>query len=65
MMPRPNHSIKIIRLTNSGEFVDRCELTNALYELNWDRERPAYSFGVEVKAEAPKLPKLTVLYIHG
>ncbi len=62
---RPNDDIKIIRLTNSGEFVDRCELTNALYELNWDRPRPPESFGVDVCTGARPLPKLTVLYIHG
>src|SRR5437867_2861627 len=52
LIPRPDECIKIIRLTNSGEFVDRCELTNALYELNWDRDRPANSFGVIAKANA-------------
>jgi len=65
LIPRPDDAIKIIRLTNSGEFVDRCELTNALYELNWDRERPKNSFGAITKAEAQRLPKLTVLYVHG
>src|SRR5262245_19600807 len=62
---RPNSEIKIIRLTNSGEFADRCELTNALYELNWNRTRPAGSFGVYVCPDARPLPKLAVLYIHG
>jgi hypothetical protein len=62
---RPNESIKIIRLTNSGEFVERCELTNALYELNWDRTIPSGSFGANKNPEAKKLPKLAVLYIHG
>jgi hypothetical protein len=62
---RPSGSVKVIRLTNAGEFVDRCELTDALYELNWDRERPDGSFGVAVHPDAPSLPKLTVLYIHG
>jgi hypothetical protein len=65
LIPRPDTSIKVIRLTNSGEFVDRCELTNALYELNWDRERPENAFGAEVSAEAQRLPKLTILYVHG
>lgn len=62
---RPNESIKIIRLTNAGEFVKRCELTNALYELNWDRSRPHNSFGVRVRSDAKSLPKLVLLYIHG
>jgi hypothetical protein len=52
-------------LTNAGEFVDRCELTNALYELNWDRERPKISFGATIKEGARSLPKLAVLYVHG
>src|SRR5262245_52373861 len=62
---RPNDDLKIIRLTNSGEFVDRCELTNVLYELNWNRPRPANSFGVKVGPGAISLPKLVLLYIHG
>ena len=62
---RPNDDIKVIRLTNSGEFADRCELTNALYELNWDRERPSNSYGVDVKEGAISLPKLVLLYVHG
>lgn len=63
LISRPNDSIKIIRLTNSGEFVDRCELTNALYELNWDRELPSYQ--ARRAPDAKKLPKLAVLYVHG
>ena len=62
---RPNDDLKVIRLTNSGEFADRCDLTNALYELNWDRPRPPTSFGVKVKPGASHLPKLVLLYIHG
>ena len=65
LLPRPDNAIKIIRLTNSGEFVDRCEFTNALYELNWDRERPEHSFGAVTKPEAQRLPKLTIMYVHG
>ena len=65
LIQRPDDSIKIIRLTNSGEFVDRCELTNALYELNWDREIPAISFGAKKKSDAETRPKLAILYIHG
>ncbi len=64
-VPRPSDTLKIIRVTNSGEFVDRCELTDALYELNWDRPVPAKSFGARVKEDAKKLPKLTILYVHG
>jgi len=62
---RPNNDIKIIRLTNAGEFADRCELTNALYELNWDRPRPLGSNRPAVKEGAISLPKLVLLYVHG
>jgi hypothetical protein len=61
---RPAHpgGILKIRLTDDGAFVDRCELTNILYELNWntpgaDRAPP--------KPGARSLPKFVVLYIHG
>jgi pimeloyl-ACP methyl ester carboxylesterase len=63
---RPNDDIKVIRLTNAGEYANRCELTNALYELNWDRPRPAQSYGADtIKPNAQSLPKLVVLYIQG
>jgi hypothetical protein len=65
MIARPDETLKVIRLTNAGEFVDRCELTNALYELNWDRQRPTGSYGAKVKPGAARLPKLVLLYIHG
>jgi hypothetical protein len=65
LIERPNDDIKVIRLTNSGEFANRCELTNALYELDWDRPRPANSFGAHRKPNAVVLPKLVVLYVHG
>ena len=61
---RPAHpgGILKIRLTDDGAFVDRCELTDILYELNWntpgaDRAPP--------KPGARSLPKFVVLYIHG
>lgn len=65
LIPRPDDSLKIIRLTNSGEFVSRCELTNALYEVNWDRKFPEEA-RMPVKQEgAVSQPKLVLLYIHG
>ena len=64
-IPRPDDGIKIINLTNSGEFADRCELTNALYELNWDRPRLPGIYGATVKPGAEHKPKLVVMYIHG
>src|SRR5262245_39533911 len=37
-MERPNSGrVVVIRLTNSGQFVDRCELTDALDELVGDK----------------------------
>ena len=61
--PRPNSgTVKVIRLTNAGEFVDRCEFTDALDELIWDL--PRGRFGPRVKPGATTLPKFTVLYIH-
>jgi pimeloyl-ACP methyl ester carboxylesterase len=65
LVARPNDSIKVIRLTNSGEFADRCELTNALYELNWDRPRPPKTYGPDIRPGAQSRPKLVLLYIHG
>ena len=62
---RPAHAGNVIkiRLTNAGEFVDRCELTDALYDLNWDL--PKGYFGTTAKSDAVSMPKLVVLYIHG
>jgi hypothetical protein len=61
---RPAHpgGILKIRLTDDGAFVDRCELSDIRYELNWntpgaDRAPP--------KPGARSLPKFVVLYIHG
>jgi dienelactone hydrolase len=57
--------VHILRLTNAGEFIDRCDLTNALNDINWDdggahrRPRPRTS------SAHPGLPKLIVLYVHG
>jgi hypothetical protein len=63
LVPRPNPgAVKIIRLTNDGEFVDRCEFTDALYELNWDVPK---SYGPATKVGAANLPRLTLLYVHG
>ncbi|MGN8092829.1 hypothetical protein [Methylobacterium sp. 22177] len=63
---RPNDSIKVIRLTNAGEFARRCDFTNALYETNWNRVSSQKPFGVEVDPDAPKdRPKLVVLFVHG
>jgi len=64
---RPGYLGKVlkIRLTDDGQFVDRCELTNVLFELNWDspalpgEPRPERVSGVR------PLPKFVVLYIHG
>jgi hypothetical protein len=62
-IPRPSHpgGILKVRLTDDGAFVDRCELSDVLYELNWNTPgvRPPSKPG------ATSLPKFVVLYIHG
>jgi hypothetical protein len=63
--PRPNSGIvKVIRLTNAGAFVNRCEFTDALYELVWDR-LPKGAFGPPRIPDAKSLARFTVLYVHG
>ncbi|MCK1574072.1 hypothetical protein [Bradyrhizobium sp. 174] len=64
---RPAHAGEVlaIRLTNAGEFVDRCELTDILYDLNWDYERCPREFRPRISPSAERLPKLVVMYIHG
>ena len=61
MRPNPGRVVSI-RLTRNGEFVDRCELTDALYEMNWDVPKP---YGPRARPDAPNLPRLAILYIHG
>src|SRR5262245_8785915 len=61
---RPAHpgGVLKIRLTNDGAFVNRCEFSDVLYELNWNTPgavRPPR------KPDARSLPKFVVLYIHG
>lgn len=64
---RPAHDGKVvtINLTNSGEFVRRCDLTDALFDLNWDLPKRPHEVRPRVKPDAKPLPKLTVLYVHG
>jgi hypothetical protein len=66
---RPGYAGQVlkIRLTDDGEFIDRCELTDVLDELNWDWDNPAYlgSQRPPIKPGAKSLPKFVVLYIHG
>ena len=66
---RPRYVGKVlkIRLTDDGEFVDRCELTDVLFELNWDWQNPAYpaKWRPPNYPDARPLPKFAVLYIHG
>ncbi len=60
--PRPNPgTVRLIRLTDSGQFVDRCELTDAVLEMVWEegRKKPP------VKAGSENLPRLAILYVHG
>lgn len=60
--------VKVIQMTDLGEFANRCQVTDALYELNWEREvGPPPDFHVAVKPGSSKTarPKFVVLYIHG
>jgi hypothetical protein len=60
---RPNSGrVVVIRLTNSGQFVDRCELTDALDELIGDKK---LAWGPKWRKGAEELPRLTLLYVHG
>ncbi|WP_124262996.1 hypothetical protein [Methylobacterium sp. XJLW] len=55
-------------MTDLGEFEDRCQVTDAFYELNWDRDvEPNNDFNVAVKPGSREMarPKFVVLYIHG
>src|SRR5262245_21648638 len=62
--PRPTPgAVRIIRLSNDGFFVNRCELTDALYELDWEKRDPDDL--PHRKPGAVPLPRLTVLYVHG
>jgi hypothetical protein len=67
LTPRPNSGVvKTIHLTNLGAFVDRCEFTDALDELVWDREQARVGHSpLAIRQGAASLPKLTVLYVHG
>jgi hypothetical protein len=66
---RPGYVGKVlkIRLTDDGKFIDRCELTDVLYELNWDWQNPAFiaKSRPPIYPGAKPLPKFVVLYIHG
>ncbi len=57
--------VRIIRLTNSGQFVRRCELTDALDELSWDSPLHPKEFRPPVKPGVKPRPKLVLLYVHG
>jgi hypothetical protein len=63
---RPGYFGKVlkIRLTNDGKFVDRCELTDVLYELNWDMPLHPNEFRPNPKPDAKPLPKFVVLYLR-
>ncbi len=64
-IPRPTEKIKIIRLTNSGEFVDRCELTDTFSDLNWDIPAAHNTPLPRTPDAIASLPKLVILYIRG
>ena len=64
---RPAHdgAVVTINLTNAGEFVRRCDLTDVLFDLNWDLPKRPHEPRPPVKTDAKPLPKLIVLYVHG
>ena len=63
---RPNTGRVIkIELTNDGQFVDRCQLTDALDELISKQTMETQPFGPNWRQGALELPRLTVLYVHG
>ena len=62
---RPEGAIRVIRLTDNGEFIDRCELTEVLYDLACEQHPGAYGSQRRCRPEAVGLPKLTLLYVHG
>ena len=76
---RPNSGVvKTIRLTNEGEFSNRCEYSDAMYELTWDRPLPAHCRHRRPNAalrpecsrpaifpDAVEKPKLVILFVHG
>jgi hypothetical protein len=73
-VPRPTSgSVKVIRLSNQGEFIDRCEFTDVLDELVWDHPsadcaqitQNCFNSRVTIKPSAISKPKLIILYIHG
>jgi hypothetical protein len=66
---RPGYVGKVlkIRLTDDGEFIDRCEFSDVLYELNWDWQNPQYLANPRppINPSAKSLPKFVLLYSHG
>ncbi len=62
---RPQGGVRLIHLTNSGEFIDRCELTEVLYDLSCDQPAGPYPGNNGCRQDLAHLPKLTLLYIHG
>jgi hypothetical protein len=75
IVPRPNSGrTVVIHLTNEGELADRCEFTDALYEIVWDQcadpvpvpsGHNCFNEWLAPKPDAVSKPKLIVLYIHG
>ena len=65
--PRQGPVVMTVRLTDDGQFVNRCESTDAFYELNWNHpQSDVASENVAVDPTAdPNLPKFVVIYVHG
>jgi len=68
--PRPTSgAVKVVRLNDLGEFVDRCEFTDVILEIGWDRfkdmRKGIFPMVTLVDPNQLSLPKFVVLYIHG
>ncbi len=59
-------TIKTIQLTDAGALADRCQSTDALFEVGWDRDLiDLLDLKPPVASGATSRPKLIVIYIHG
>lgn len=57
--PSPSPVLKVIELTDQGALVNRCQWTDALYELR------GYGGSAQTPQPPPRQPVMTVMYIHG
>jgi pimeloyl-ACP methyl ester carboxylesterase len=61
----PRHGILLtLRFTDNGQLVDRCEQTDAFYELNWNH-RFKDTQAANITPGTTLRPKFVVVYVHG